>query len=244
MVKHMTIAAKSGPYRMSDLVRLVGLPRETIHFYLKEGLLPKPVKKSRNMAWYSDKHVEILKLTRSLQEEQLLPLKAIKALLKDPDNYPFTPHQRGLIERIRRHHLKGAARTPKRMPRTIESLARQYRVTDQDLGDLRKMGLVRTTNGQHPTTDEAECIQLWGAVRSAGITVERNFSVQDLGFLQTAIDIIFEQEVRIFTERFNDLDESEIEPLLHTLVPAVSRLLAILHERKIASFLEHFEAEQ
>lgn len=240
----MKEVTNTAPYRMSDLIRLADLPRETIHFYLKEGLLPEPVKKSRNMAWYSDRHVEMLKLIRSLQEEQLLPLKAIKALLNEPGTYPFTPHQRGLIERIRRHHLKGAAQTPERMPKTVASLAKQYRVSGQDLADLRKTGLVRTAMNHRPTTDEAECIQLWGAMRNAGMSLGRSFSVDDLGFLQTVIDILFEQEVRIFKERLNDLDESEIEPLLHTLVPAVSRLLAILHERKIASFLEHFGAEK
>ena len=54
--------------RMRDLVRESGLPRETIHFYRQQGLLPEPVKTGRNTALYTQEHVERLRRIRELQE--------------------------------------------------------------------------------------------------------------------------------------------------------------------------------
>ena len=40
-------------YRMKDLCEASGLPRQAIHFYIQQGLLPPGQKTGRNMAWYT-----------------------------------------------------------------------------------------------------------------------------------------------------------------------------------------------
>ena len=42
--------AAAHPYRMKDLCELTGLPRQVIHFYIQQGLVPPGVKTGRNMA--------------------------------------------------------------------------------------------------------------------------------------------------------------------------------------------------
>ncbi len=72
--------------RMADLSRLSGLSRETIHFYLREGLLPRPQKGGRTVAFYTDEHVQRLAAIRRLREEKFLPLAVIRRLLASPRN--------------------------------------------------------------------------------------------------------------------------------------------------------------
>src|SRR5215468_5002710 len=67
--------------RIGELAERTGISRETIHFYLREGLLPRPRKAGRNMAFYEDTHVERLLLIKRLQNEKFLPLARIKDLL-------------------------------------------------------------------------------------------------------------------------------------------------------------------
>src|SRR5262245_23196947 len=67
--------------RIGELAERTGISRETIHFYLREGLLPRPRKAGRNMAFYEDTHVERLLLIKRLQNERFLPLARIKQLL-------------------------------------------------------------------------------------------------------------------------------------------------------------------
>lgn len=104
------------PYRlrMKDLCEATGLPRQAIHFYIHEGLLPPGHKTGRNMAFYGDEHVARLKLIKNLQHERFLPLKAIKALL-DGQESQFSGAQRRLLGEIKQRfttsslaHTRGA----------------------------------------------------------------------------------------------------------------------------------------
>ena len=90
------------PYRIKAVAALTGVSRETIRYYINEGLLPPPVKSARNMGWYTDRHVELLRLIQKLQAERFLPLKAIRAVLdgEAPEAKAFTPAQRDLIRRV------------------------------------------------------------------------------------------------------------------------------------------------
>jgi DNA-binding transcriptional MerR regulator len=69
--------------RISELARRTETSRETIHFYLREGLLARPAKTSRNMAYYDEGHVQQLLLIRRLRTESYLPLAAIKKVLAE-----------------------------------------------------------------------------------------------------------------------------------------------------------------
>lgn len=70
--------------RMAELSAQSGVPRETIHFYLREGLLPRPVKGGRTVAFYGPEHLERLLLIRRLREEKYLPIAVIRRLLASP----------------------------------------------------------------------------------------------------------------------------------------------------------------
>lgn len=72
------------PLRMAELSSRSGVPRETIHFYLREGLLPRPRKGGRTVAYYGEEHLERLRIIRRLREEKYLPLAVIRRLLDTP----------------------------------------------------------------------------------------------------------------------------------------------------------------
>src|SRR5437764_3733108 len=72
--------------RMGELARASGVSAATIKHYLREGLLPEPVKTSRNMAYYPAEFVDRIRMIKQLQEERYMPLRVIKDLLdEDPD---------------------------------------------------------------------------------------------------------------------------------------------------------------
>ena len=68
---------------MSELAEASGVSAGTIKHYLREGLLPDPVKTSRNMAYYPPEFVERIALIKRLQEDRFMPLKAIRRVLED-----------------------------------------------------------------------------------------------------------------------------------------------------------------
>lgn len=73
--------AKKKFMRMSELAEVTKVSAQTIHFYLREGLLPPPVKTAPNMAYYGPEHVEEILLIKELQEKRYLPLSVIKHVL-------------------------------------------------------------------------------------------------------------------------------------------------------------------
>ncbi len=68
-------------YRISELERLTGVPRRRIHFYIQSGLLHKPMKTGKTMAYYDDSHrTRLLAVKEARQRGE--PLFAIKEKLK------------------------------------------------------------------------------------------------------------------------------------------------------------------
>ena len=69
------MSAATACCRMGELAEASGVSAGTIKHYLREGLLPEPVKTSRNMAWYPPEFVERIRLIKQLQEERFMPLQ-------------------------------------------------------------------------------------------------------------------------------------------------------------------------
>src|SRR5688572_33166554 len=78
--------------KISELAVQAEVPVATVRHYLREGLLPEPVKTSRNMAYYPPEFVERIRLIKQLQEERFMPLRVIREVLDSAD---------GDLERLR-----------------------------------------------------------------------------------------------------------------------------------------------
>ena len=78
-------AASSDPaelLKISELAEQADVPVATVRHYLREGLLPEPVKTSRNMAYYPPEFADRIRLIKQLQEERFMPLRVIRELLE------------------------------------------------------------------------------------------------------------------------------------------------------------------
>ena len=67
--------------KISELAERAEVPVATVRHYLREGLLPEPVKTSKNMAYYPPEFVERIRTIKRLQEERFMPLRVIKDTL-------------------------------------------------------------------------------------------------------------------------------------------------------------------
>lgn len=69
------------PFRMSDLERITGVKRRTIHYYLQEGLLSPPKRTGKTMAYYGTTHINELMRIRELRNEGY-PIALIKEAMR------------------------------------------------------------------------------------------------------------------------------------------------------------------
>lgn len=67
--------------KISELAERAEVPVATVRHYLREGLLPEPVKTSKNMAYYPPEFVDRIRMIKRLQEERFMPLRVIKDTL-------------------------------------------------------------------------------------------------------------------------------------------------------------------
>jgi DNA-binding transcriptional MerR regulator len=58
-------------YTIRDLERITGVTRTTIHYYLRQGLLPRPQKTAASRSLYTDEHVKILQRIGELKHQGL-----------------------------------------------------------------------------------------------------------------------------------------------------------------------------
>lgn len=64
--------------RINELVERSGVPRTTIHYYLREGLLHRPHKTGRSTAVYDESHLQRLKLINDLKKDTRMPIAFLK----------------------------------------------------------------------------------------------------------------------------------------------------------------------
>ncbi len=67
--------------KISELANKSKVPKETIHYYIRAGLLPKPTKLGSNQADYDESFVERIRLIKELQNDFFFPLPTIKKIM-------------------------------------------------------------------------------------------------------------------------------------------------------------------
>jgi AcrR family transcriptional regulator len=67
--------------RISELSRLSGVPIPRIRYYVQKGILPKPIKAKTTSAYYSDEHVERLKIIGKMHQRKSLSVAVIKEMI-------------------------------------------------------------------------------------------------------------------------------------------------------------------
>lgn len=242
----MTVGSGEGvdrekfPYRMKELCEKTGVPRQVVHFYVQQGLVPEGHKTSRNMAWYGDEHVERIRLVRQLQHERFLPLKAIRAMLEQRDEV-FSPSQRMLLGEVKAR-LRGRSVVPSGdRPDTVaaDELCTRAGVTRRDFDEIADLGLfaVLEEGGRRLIArDDAWLIELWGEMQSVGFTRERGFSPADLAIYDEAITQLFDRQARLMAGRVAQMPADEAARMLEQGLPLVGMLLSRLHLTKARNF--------
>ncbi|MFZ1862623.1 MAG: MerR family transcriptional regulator [Polyangiales bacterium] len=226
-------------YRMKDLCEASGLPRQAIHFYIQQGLLPPGQKTGRNMAWYTEEHIERLRLIKKLQHEQFLPLKAIKALFDGEDGV-FSPRQYAFLAGVKERLAESLKTSDDRSPTLApEEIADKTGIDAEDVERAFELGLVggaRSNGSLRIAAADAWIFEAFGQVRAAGFTPELGFRVEDMALYQDAITELLNEEVRLLSSRLSELPAEKVATMIEEVVPILDHYIMRLHSTKIREF--------
>lgn len=232
----MSATAASTPrYRMGDLCALTGLPRQVIHFYIHEGLVPEGRKTGKTMAYYGPEHLERIRLVKKLQEERFLPLKAIKALF-DAELDAFTPEQRTHLAAVATR-VRGDLGAPSGDRVDVMALAVERGVSAREIEELAEVGILRVLK-EGPsrwTIDrrDVELVSLFGDFRRAGFTEDLGFMPRDLAIYVEAAAHMLRRETELVAKRAVLLAPERLARMLEEGLPIVHAIVARHHENAV-----------
>jgi DNA-binding transcriptional MerR regulator len=228
------------PYKMADLSKLTGMPRQAIHFYIHEGLVPRGHKTGRNSARYGEEHLERIRIVKRLQSERFLPLKAIRAVLDGRDD-AFTPEQLGTITDVKRRLASTLGRPRSAAPRLdVRALLEHNGLSARDLDDLVRSRVVDIERGprgaMRVSADEAWAFEMLGEVRRAGFAHELGFDAKLLRVYERAVASLVETEWQAVAERLSGLPPEAVAAMIEKAMPLVHEFFARYHAKKVRDF--------
>jgi DNA-binding transcriptional MerR regulator len=224
--------------RMRDLVRESGLPRETIHFYMQQGLLPHAVKTGRNTALYTSEHLQRLSRIRELQEKQFLPLKAIRAILDESADEGFTPEQEDLVRRVRAT-LGGWVHAQQSATVAVSDFV-PSRVPRHELRELVDAGLVQVHgrgDGGTLSEDDAVILECWAQFKEAGLGPDRGVGPAEFELYDAAMEQLVKREARLALRAYAGSPAEEVSRVVEQAGPIIGRLLSAMHRKRLRQFL-------
>ena len=216
--------------RMRDLEKASGVGRETIRFYIREGLLPEPARASRNSASYGDEHVTRLKAIKRLQEERFLPLAVIRTLLDEEGGERWLgPQAFPMLDAMLAQRLgDGAARAA-----AADVAAR----IGADIGEIEEhvaTGLIAVDAAGTMTARDAAILTTLSELRDIGFTRELGFTGDGMRFYLDFVEWVTTQEMRLFFEHTaGHVGEDRALAMAERGVAVINELLAQLRTRAI-----------
>ena len=211
----MSATERNGMLKMRELAEASGVSAGTIKHYLREGLLPEPVKTSRNMAWYPPEFVERIQLIKELQERRFMPLKAIKGLLD----------LEGEATRISAAELK-----------------RRYGVPHEVLDRLAELEVVSPSSRGYGASD-VRIVEAISRFRAGGYDERIGFTVYDTLRYKRAMEELVKEEVQVIMDRLGgEVDADRMAQLIEKGAEPLRDLISALHTKALVAELKQQRA--
>jgi DNA-binding transcriptional MerR regulator len=222
---------RQGLLKISEVAEAAGVPVATIKHYLREGLLPEPVKTSRNMAWYQPESVERVRLIKRLQTERFMPLEAIRNFIENE------PERAEAILEIEDRILERAmARTSERIPQA--EVTKRYEMPLEVLERLEEIGILSPDERGYGPFD-VKIIEAISRFRAGGYDEKIGFTVYDTLRYRRAIEELVAQEVAMVKERLaGEFEAERVVEMLEAGAEPLEDLIAALHTKLLLAELE------
>jgi DNA-binding transcriptional MerR regulator len=179
-------------YRVGELAQAAGVSRETIHFYLRAGLLPPAEKVNARVSYFDDTHVARIRLIKAFQQAHI-PLASIREQLDGLAKLgsPETPATLERAVAVVTEFLSLDGEEPRL---SVGEVAARSGLSQEDVARLEALGVLRpqVVDGQPAyTAAEAEAAQAARTILEQGVELEKlrfvrrysNLAAQEVAFL-------------------------------------------------------------
>jgi DNA-binding transcriptional MerR regulator len=226
--------------KISELAERAEVPVATVRHYLREGLLPEPVKTSRNMAYYPPEFVERIRLIKQLQEERFMPLRVIRDLLEREDAEP--ERLRAMIDLEDRILSRALAGERERAP--VAEVRARYDVPQEVLDRLAEVGVLTPDKSGYSPSD-VRIVEAISRFRAGGYDESLGFTVYDTLRYIRALEPLVEEEVKVLGERLaGDVEPERAMEIVEAGMGPLNDLIAALHTKLLVAELSGHRGRQ
>ena len=231
--------------KMKELTEKTGVPKGTIQYYIKEGLIPKPIKTQPNMAYYSQAHIDAIRLVKELQSKRFLPLSVIKKILRNKKNGLSVDEIRTIAEMDGK--LFGNLQESLKIKKATEKqLAQRTGVELKDIKDLEKMGIlnpVKRGKQKHYDEDDIRFMECWKKLREIGFSKELGFNAETLRPHRELMERLVEDETKTMLSRtLGKITVDEMVKMVEEGTMVLNTMLGLIRKRLILITVKEYAA--
>jgi len=231
--------------KMKQLIEATGVPKATIQYYIKEGLIPKALKTRPNMAYYSQAHIDAIRLVRELQSKRFLPLSVIKKILKNKKDGLSVDEIRTIAELDGK--LFGNLEESLTIQKATEKqLVQRTGVELKDIEDLEKMGIlnpVKKGEQKYYDEDDIRFMECWEKLREIGFSKELGFIAETLKPHRELIRQLVEEETKIMLSRtIGKITVDEMVKMVEEGTTVLNTMIGLIRKRLILNTVREYAA--
>ena len=228
--------------KIGELIKRTGVTRATVHHYVREGLLPEPVKTSRNMALYDANCVERVMLIKGLQAQTRRSLAEVKTLLEDAADHDGIRHLQSMLElEALRTQSSPLCPDSNRQHLTVKQLSERTGFTVREIEEFSALGLVNIlTKGRRRVVRPADVAvaDALAALAAAGFDDEHGFRPKHAVIYLDSLRSLLHKEVALFLEKTGpDTDPEDLVKKAELAIERVSPLLLALRRKLIGELI-------
>ncbi len=219
--------------RMRELEKASGVSRETIRFYIREGLLPEPQRTHRNSATYTDEHLARLITIRRLKDERFLPLSVIRSLFAGEQPGWLEPQMLPEIDHLLRERLDAEGERV-----DLREFVRANGGDDSHIEDTIESRLITPFSDGTISPRDQRILRLLIDGGRVGFTRERGYAGQGLGRIVDIMHGLADLELREFFARVAPhVGELEAADMAERGIGILNQLMAELFTREVLALL-------
>lgn len=222
--------------RIKQLSAETGVAKGTIQYYVKEGLIPRPIKTSANMGYYTQEHINAIRLVKELQTKRFLPLSIIKKMLTGEKGGMSIDEIKTLVEMDGQLFKNMKEEMPVKTL-TAKQLSEKTGISEKDMKDLEKIGLLspnRKGKRAYFDEDDIRFLECGIKLRELGFSDELGFDMKILKIHRDMLEELVDEEAKYILGRLAGKEDTEkIVHLVEEATPLLNTMMGLIHRRLI-----------
>jgi DNA-binding transcriptional MerR regulator len=224
----MASAKKAKRLKISELAEKAGVTIPTIRHYLKEGLLPQPVKTGQTMAYYDPECIDRIRLIKRLQRERFLPIEVIKRVINTGEVFTEESEIGQILTRSNLFRAKGGTLTAGELTAATGYPASKLRKLHRDGVVVPK----KAESGSCYDALDAELVKLIQKAEDAGLPTD--FTLDTIKMYSKAVEAVVSKNTRrILARLITDVPVENMGRVLTETEESLDALVLLLRQKSV-----------